>query len=184
MDRAHDDPRIRDRHSSWRQGRPVSRALCSRHGRQRGRLNQRLIHEWPDVVGEMIEPGPDVRAGTLPLIVPSYMADEEPSLKAFWLKEYRAGRIDPVTLDPIKPLGCEERVCMETASIQTCSYEEETRSLASAFSRSLRHLRTRQSVCSISRSIDAGRNGGRRLAISAVAATNVRATFNTADLLG
>jgi hypothetical protein len=46
-----------------------------------------------------------------------------------------------------------------------------------AFSRSLRHLRTRQSVCSISRSIDAGRKGDRP-------AGNVRADLNTAGLLG
>jgi len=51
-----------------------------------------------------------------------------------------------------------------------------------AFSRCLRHLRTKQSVCSISRSIDAGRNRGRRLAIPAAIAKNVRADLNITGL--
>jgi hypothetical protein len=72
---------------------------------------------------------------------------------------------------------------MESASFQTCDYTAETRGRASAFSRCWRHLRTRQSVCSISRSIDAGRNGGRRLAMPAAMARNVRANLNTAGLL-
>ena len=93
-----------------------------------------------------------------------------------------AGRALSGRRAPIAPPDASQRP-LPRRSLARGSYEEETRSLASAFSRSLRHLRTRQSVCSSSRSIDAGRNGGRRLAISAVAATNVRATFNTAGLL-
>jgi hypothetical protein len=62
----------------------------------------------------------------------------------------------------------------QSASTQQCNYAAETGRCASAFSRRSRHLRTRQSVCSSSREIEAGRNRGRRLARSAAMANNRR----------
>jgi len=59
--------------------------------------------EWPDAVGEPIDPGPDTRPDSLPFVLPSFLDDTREDLRAFWLKQYRAGRVDPVTLDVVKP---------------------------------------------------------------------------------